>query len=513
MMDFLKNHRVSKSLLLANCVLALGYLGFMAFFLKAGNPWLFGLLLTGEVYHLWQVLTYMHTVWPRETRETFDAAYHPPVAVFITVAGEPADVIQATVQAAKNMRYPNFNIYILNDGKVADKPNWREAEQVARRMNVVCFTREIPGGAKAGNINHGLSKTNEPLIAVFDADHMPKAHFLQTMVGHFVDNNVGFVQSPQYYHNQKSTNVAGSAWDQQAIFFGAICKGRNTTNSVFMCGTNMVLRRTALAKVGGMNETNIAEDFLTSLTIHEKGWRSVYVDQVLAEGLAPEDFLSYYKQQFRWARGSLEVVFRYNPLWRKGTSWSQKLEYLAASSFYLSGLVVLMNAVLPLIFFFTGQTALIISTMTLVLVFIPYITLLLFTIQATSNASYTFRALSFTLSSFWIHISALFDLVIGKKTSFSVTSKRRLTGRNTRLVIPHLIYVGVGAVGLTVAVLREGLSASVLSNLAWVAIYIVIFVPFIAAAIHKEPTQEEPATEVLPKARPSMPVANDWRGK
>lgn len=513
MMDFLKNHQVSKNLLITNGLLSIIYLSFMVFMLRAGNPWLFGLLLTGEVYHLWQVFTYIHTVWPRQRQHLFNAELQLPVAVFITVAGEPKDVIAETIRAAKQMRYANFNVYLLNDGKVADKPNWREAEEVAREHGITCFTRHKAGGAKAGNINNALKQTNEPLVAIFDADHIPKTHFLQAMVGYFADNNVAFVQSPQYYHNQESTSVAGSAWDQQAIFFGAICKGRNTTNSAFMCGTNMVLRRAALEQVGGMNETNIAEDFLTSLLIHEKGWKSVYVDRVLAEGLAPEDFLSYYKQQFRWARGSLEVVFRYNPLWRKGTNWSQKLEYLAASSFYLSGVVVLLNAILPLIFFYTGQTALVISTMTLALIFVPYITVLLFTIQATSNASYTFRALSFTLSSFWIHISALMSLLLRREVKFAVTSKRRLGGSNIKLVIPHLLYIIIAGVGLTLALGREGLSASVLSNIAWVMIYIVIFAPFILAAAGRgvKPAKQPGKTVPLPKAKPSMPVAQTWR--
>ena len=91
-----------------------------------------------------------------------------------------------------------------------------------------------------------------------------------------------------------------------------------------MCGTNVAVRRTALDEVGGLCQTNIAEDFLTSLLMHERGWRSVYVPEVLAQGLAPEDFLSYYKQQHRWARGSLEVIFKYNPLRRRGLTWPQR---------------------------------------------------------------------------------------------------------------------------------------------------------------------------------------------
>lgn len=112
-----------------------------------------------------------------------------------------------------------------------------------------------------------------------------------------------------------------------------------------------------MIEAGGMCETSIAEDFLTSLFIHEKKWKSVYVDEVLAEGgLAPEDFLSYYKQQFRWARGSLEVIFKYNPLFRRGLTMSQRAGSTSRQLPYLSGLIVLLNATLPLIYFSLDRT-------------------------------------------------------------------------------------------------------------------------------------------------------------
>ena len=405
-MEFLNTIRISPIFLILNLVLSLVYFVCIAYFFPIGNVWLFGLLILGELFHLWQVIGYLHSVWPRTRTHKFDETISDDVAVFVTVCGEPADIVEETVKACLKMKYPSFSVYILNDGFVANRDNWREAEVLAKKYNITCITRRTPGGAKAGNINHALAKTKEPFIVIFDADHVPKKEFLTTMMGYFTDEKVAFVQSPQYYKNHAENMVTGGAWEQQALFFGAILQGKNNTNTAFMCGTNMIMRRTQLMEAGGMCETSIAEDFLTSLLIHEKGGKSVYVGKVLAEGLAPEDFLSYYKQQFRWARGSLEVIFNYNPIFRRGLTFSQKLEYLASASFYLSGLIVLMNAVLPLIYFYFAQEPLSINTMTLAFIFIPYIIIVLYTLQLTSNFSYTFRALSFSLSSFPIHIKA-----------------------------------------------------------------------------------------------------------
>jgi len=398
------------------------------------------------------------------------------------------------------MEYPNFNIYILNDGYVAKRDNWREAEKVAKRYGVTCFTRRKPGGAKAGNINYALKKTKEPFFVVFDTDHIPKKHFLRRMMGYFADEKMGFVQSPQFYKNHELNLVTGGAWEQQALFFGAICKGKDAAGSAFMCGTNMALRREAVLQAGGMNEESIAEDFLTSLYIHKNGWKSVYVDEVLAEGLAPEDFLSYYKQQFRWARGSLEVVFLHNPLLMRGLTFNQRFQYLSSASFYLSGIFVAINALLPLIFLFTGLEPLKISTMTLAIVFIPYIFIVLYTLQLTSNYAYTFRAISFSLGAFPLHIKAVWQILTGKKVGFVVTSKKQLSGNHIYLARPHMAYIALVLIGAVIAFMRDGFAASVISNLAWGITYIVLFIPFILAAAENNKGEETELTVAKEKA-------------
>src|SRR5206468_3503010 len=139
--------------------------------------------------------------------------------------------------------------------------------------------------------NHALAVTEAPLVAVLDADHVPHADFLSKTVPYLADKRVGFVQTPQFYKNFNATYVTQGAWDQQQLFFGPICRGKNRLNSATMCGTNMVIRREALAEVGGMRTDSIAEDFVTGLLMHARRYRSVYVPEVLAEGLAPEDFL------------------------------------------------------------------------------------------------------------------------------------------------------------------------------------------------------------------------------
>lgn len=481
--------QVPRWLLAAGAAMAVFYLYIIAFWFPPGNIYLYWALIAGQIFLIWQVLTYIHTVWNTERRAFFNSGFQPKVDIFITVAGEPADIVEDTVRAAQAMDYPRFEVYILNDGYVAHKKYWMEMELLSERLGVHCITRTVPGGAKAGNINHALSMTRSPFVAIFDADHSPHPDFLAKTIGYFARTKVGFVQTPQYYKNQETGYIPRAAWEQQELFFGPICKGKNNYNAVAMCGTNMVIRREALIAAGGMREESIAEDFVTGMQIHKLGWKSVYVPEVLAEGLAPEDFLSYYTQQMRWARGSLDAVMRFNLIFTRGLTFSQKLQYLSSVSFFVSGLVVMMNASFPLIFLFTGAMPFVVTTMVLASVFIPYMFLTLYILQRSNGRKFTFNALAFAMGNFWIHASAVAAAVTGRRSAFKVTSKRGIEGSFLSLAVPSLVYFALFAAAVIVGVAKDGFTPAVANNLAWGLFNCAVFFPVVYAAAVRKPSE------------------------
>lgn len=472
----------NKKLIAMTSLASVVYLAILTFIFPPGNPILFGALVLGELFHTWQALTYLYTVWDMDYQAPLDKTFTPEVDVFITVAGEPSDIVEETVRAALRMDYPQFNVYILNDGFVANRPNWKEAEIIAEHYGIKCITRTVGGGAKAGNINHTLGLTTSPFVAVFDADHAPHRDFLQKTMPYFGDEKMGFVQTPQYYKNSEINAVTQGAWEQQELFYGPICRGKNRLNAVTMCGTNMVIRRKALEEVGGVCTESIAEDFATGMFIHEKGWKSTYVPEVLAEGLAPEDFLTYHKQQARWARGALDVIFKFKLLTRKGLSIAQKIQYLSSVSFFLSGVFFLINILLPLVFLYTGIIPLQVSGMLLATVFIPYIFLTLYNLSVSSGYRFTFRALAFATGGFWIQLKSLVAAARKEKTTFAISSKKALDGNFVYLVRPHIVYIVLVLIGLPIALIREGISPSVVNNLSWALVNIGTFLPFILAS-------------------------------
>jgi len=478
--------RISKVWVAAAAISSMTYAASIAWFLAPASLILLLLFLASQLFRLGQALVFCYTVWPRRTLRTYSEHFVAPVDVFITTAGEDLAILEQTIEAAKRQDYPCFTVYVLNDGYVLNAPDWREIEELAERLGVRCITRRRPGGAKAGNINHALGLTDSPFVAVLDVDHKPNERFLRTLIGWFAGPEVGFVQSPQYYRNRGECYVSAAAFEQQQLFFNAIATGKNALNSAFMCGTNMILRRRALEDVGGMDESNVTEDFLTSLFLHRKGWKSVYVPTVLSEGLGPVDALSYHKQQLRWAKGCLEVLFRHAPWRSQVLSRSQRIQYVFSASHYLSGLALVLEMAFPLMVLFTGAAPFYIGGAITMSAWVFFVGTMLLLVRLASSGAFTFRALSFTIGSFAIYVRALIEVAAGLRSRFAVTPKRRSQGNGLHVVLPHLIYSMLAGAGIASALVREGPTIPVLASAAWAVAFQVLFIPFVAAALPQD---------------------------
>lgn len=483
-MKTLSQGKISNKLLLVNLLMALIYFSWWFYFPHIGNKYLYFLLFFGEIYHIIMALGFWFTIWNRKKRSYRYHSIFPSIDVFITIATEPLSLLENTLKSVKNMDYPNYKVYVLNDGFLAGRKDWQQIEELAKRMGVICITRPKGGGAKAGNINNGLKYSSSELVAILDTDMEPHKNFLSKLVPYFSDNKIAFVQSPQYYRNYSENIITEAAWDQQNFFFGPIMIGKNNLNSAFLCGTNVLIRRKALKEVGGLNEKSIAEDFLTSFYLHKKGWKSIYFPEVLCEGLAPEDLLAYYKQQHRWARGSLEIVFRYNPFFRRGFTFSQRFQYFLSALYYFNGLIVLIDIIMPLLFLYFGVQPVTASTQSFALFFIPYMFFNLYTLYLVSDGKITFRAISFSQASWYLQLSALFQLLFRLNTKFSVTPKKKQKGNFVFLIYPHLIYTILALVGIVINFTRYGTSPEVTTNTAWALLNIIMFLPFMLSAFN-----------------------------
>uniref|UniRef100_UPI000AC5A9DB glycosyltransferase family 2 protein n=1 Tax=Demequina maris TaxID=1638982 RepID=UPI000AC5A9DB len=346
----------------------IGILGYSFFLLNPANrgdviPWL--LVISAEsvlVFHallsMWTILA--GTVDPRDfafhqardsllgrstTGDPTDwpmqlAGRRITVDVFVTVYGEPIDIVRRTVAGALAIE-GRHRTWVLDDG------HSDEVRDLAAELGARYVRRLTNAGAKAGNINHALTLAKGEFFAVFDADFVPDRRFLLETVPFFADEKVAFVQTPQTYGNLHTTIAKGAGY-MQTVFYRFVQPGRNRFNAAFCVGTNVVFRRAATDDVGGIYTDSKSEDVWTSLLLHERGWRTVFIPEVLAIGDAPDTVEAYAKQQLRWATGGFEIMLTHNPLSpRRNLTADQRIQYFVTATFYLTGITPLLLLLVP----------------------------------------------------------------------------------------------------------------------------------------------------------------------
>jgi cellulose synthase/poly-beta-1,6-N-acetylglucosamine synthase-like glycosyltransferase len=281
------------------------------------------------------------------------------VAVLIPTYDEELAVLLPTVAAALALA-PDHETWVLDDGRRT------EVEQMCRTLGAQYVTRANNEGAKAGNLNNALALLDCDLIAVLDADHVVQPGFLERTLPFFSDPTVALVQTPQDFYNLDSFEHPGDTangdphtrqhYHEQALFYRAIQPGKNRWNAAFWCGTNAVVRLQALRSIGGIATETITEDIHTSVRFHRAGWRTVYLNEVLARGLAAKTVSAYTLQRRRWGVGAMQLLRRENPLSARGLSLPQRLAYATTLLGWFDAWRTLAYLILPPLVLFSGAS-------------------------------------------------------------------------------------------------------------------------------------------------------------
>ncbi|MHC1700925.1 MAG: glycosyltransferase family 2 protein [Humidesulfovibrio sp.] len=445
---------------------------------------------------------------PRITRGTVPQLKDfPPVAIVVASYKEPLDILEDTLTCFYNLTYPNKHIFFLDDTRYdlpKDDPKkmaeYRASiDELCQRIGVNLFRRPWRG-AKAGMINDFLdflagkpmaqaSLTSfedrprsgpEKYIIVFDADMNPLPDFVEPLVAFMeLHQRLAFIQTPQYYSNFEANRVAKAAGLQQAVFYEYICEGKSAQDAMFCCGTNVILRREALLDVGGFDETSVTEDFATSLRFHMNGWSSAYLNKICAFGMGPEDLGGYFKQQFRWALGTVGLLrsiageFVRGPSRLPAAKW---WEYFLSGTHYFVGWVFLTMAVCPLLYLFTDTPSYFARPELYFLFFLPYIilTVTIF-LYSMSQRKYRFRELAqgilLQAITFPVYMQASLQGIMGVRGSFGITPKGGSTALPMYKLWPQLGLALACLGGFTWGMLRlyngDGPTLALLTNSGW----------------------------------------------
>jgi cellulose synthase/poly-beta-1,6-N-acetylglucosamine synthase-like glycosyltransferase/peptidoglycan hydrolase-like protein with peptidoglycan-binding domain len=399
--------------------------------------------------------------------------------VFIPVCGEDNQIVEQTLRAALNIDYPHAT-YLLNDGRIAGKPNWRDAEALAKRYGVVCFTRTDGTRGKAGNLNHALALTSGEFIAVIDADHSAHPGFAREVLGYFADPRVAFVCTPQQFEGE-----AGDYLNNRELFFyRAIQPAKDAANCAFSCGNASTYRRAALASIGGISEWNVVEDLHTSYELHAAGWRSVYHPNALTVGTTPQTAAALLKQRLTWATDSLRILFWDNPMRKRGLSPMQRLHYLQTTGYYLVSAPQVLFVLGPIVHVLLGQTVIAATIGDYLLHSLPYFAATALHLLSYGGVRGGLRAAQGTLFMAPVFILGAFRAATGIRFVSGVTEKRGQLSRFSWLMLPQTL----AAVVCMAAVSRVLGSADQQTyvSVAWAA-YIVFTLAAYVTAISERP--------------------------
>jgi len=234
----------------------------------------------------------------------------PLVDVFICTYNEEAAILERTIVGALSLNYANKRVWVLDDGRRA----W--LHDLSRQLGANYLARTDNAHAKAGNINNGLlhvaSLERPPdFVAILDADFVPMPNFLDRTLSLFREKDVGIVQTPQHFINPdplQSNLGASRVWpDEQRYFFDVVMASKDAWGAAFCCGTSSVIRFAPLWQVGGLPTWSVTEDYLLTLRLKVEGYRTIYLNERLSLGLAPEGLKEYITQRSRWALGFAQI--------------------------------------------------------------------------------------------------------------------------------------------------------------------------------------------------------------
>lgn len=368
--------------LLLSAFLLLRYIWWRTFYTLGYNglpDFIFMVLLyAAEIYGVViALLSFFVNIHPLD-RETvpldMSADKLPHVDVLIPTYNEPTDLLEVTLRAALDMRYPasHLKVYLLDDGGTLQKrtqaspekaaeaqQRHRDLQELAARHGGIYLTREKNQHAKAGNVNEALAHCHGDLVLILDADHVPTVDFLEKTVGFFQqDEKLYLVQTPHFFINpdpvEKNLNMFGRMPPENEMFYAVIQRGLDFWDGAYFCGSAAVLRRSHLDEVGGIGGVSITEDAETAMKLHACGYRSAYLNEPLISGLQPETFSSFIVQRLRWAQGMVQLFLLKNVFRLKGLSIPQKLCYFSNTFYWFFSYARVMLLLAPMAYLVFG---------------------------------------------------------------------------------------------------------------------------------------------------------------
>jgi cellulose synthase/poly-beta-1,6-N-acetylglucosamine synthase-like glycosyltransferase len=227
-------------------------------------------------------------------------------------------VADRLIDAVCEIDYPKdkLEIQVLDDStdETRDIASDAVRRQAREGFNIVYLHRTDRTGYKAGALAAALKVARGEFVAIFDADFVPTSDFLMKTVGYFQDPKVALVQARWGHINQNYsllTKIQAILLDGHFVLEHG---GRNRAGCFFnFNGTAGVWRRTAIDDAGGWQHDTLTEDLDLSYRAQLRGWRFLFLPDLVTPAEVPVEMNAFKSQQHRWAKGSIQTCRKVLP--------------------------------------------------------------------------------------------------------------------------------------------------------------------------------------------------------
>ncbi|HJJ22489.1 MAG TPA: glycosyltransferase family 2 protein [Nitrosopumilus sp.] len=238
----------------------------------------------------------------------------PSITIQLPIYNEKY-VAKRLIDAVCNLDYPKekMRIMVLDDSDDDTTELLRNIvdDYSKQGLQIEHVRRGTRKGYKAGALKHAMQTTNTEFVAIFDADFIPPTWFLKRAIPHFSNSNIGFVQC-RWGHVNENYSVITQAQALSLDFHFLIEQKAKSNSHLFMNfnGTAGIWKRNCIEDAGGWHTATLVEDLDLSYRAQMKGWKCVFLPDIVVNAELPAQMNAAKRQQFRWAKGSIQCAIK-----------------------------------------------------------------------------------------------------------------------------------------------------------------------------------------------------------
>lgn len=278
----------------------------------------------------------------------------PKVTVQIPLYNERL-VAKRIVDTIVLLEYPaeRLQIQIVDDS--TDDTSALIAERVLhyqnQGINIEHVQRTNRIGFKAGALKEAMDTASGEFIAIFDADFIPRSDTLLKSIDYFTQSDIAMVQLRWEHLNRRSSLLTKTQAIMLDAHFALEQQVRCASDMLFnFNGTAGIWRTTAIIDAGHWSADTLTEDLDLSYRAQLGGWKMQYLNNIECAGELPADMNAFKTQQYRWAKGGVQVMMKMlKTVWKSKIPFTKKIESTFHLSNNLAYLVMMLDTLIFLL--------------------------------------------------------------------------------------------------------------------------------------------------------------------